>query len=117
MEANGQFAKEASLERRLHLVLLINTVFVAISLTWWKEMALLMADPIQWATWQHVSPRPGYFEYPIILLWALPLVGCGAAWVMKKGRQLQWAVWVATFPLLYISTLVACFHLIPKLMR
>jgi hypothetical protein len=112
-----QFEKAASLERRLRLLLLVNAVFVALSLFWWKELASLMAHPLQWATWQHVSPRAGILEYPVVLLWALPLVGCAAAWVMKKGNQTQLALWMASFPLLYIATLVACFHIIPKLMR
>jgi hypothetical protein len=101
----------------LRRLLLLNAWFVVLSLFWWKELAVFMADPLQWATWQHVSPRAGILEYPVVLLWALPLTGSAAAWVMKKGNQTQLALWMASFPLLYISTLIACFHVIPKLMR
>jgi Sec-independent protein secretion pathway component TatC len=117
MRAESEAEKQENLGRRLLLISIFNVGFVTFALLWWKDLAQIVSAPLQWATWQSVSPRPSVFEYPIILLWTLPIAGTALAWLLKQGGQMRLALWLSSFPLIYIGSLIAGFHLIPALMR
>lgn len=60
----------------------VNLAFAALNVFMWSIVALVLADPISWATWSplgSVGSRPDLFEYPFVLLWAMPLAGSGVA--------------------------------------
>ena len=112
-----QLAKEVDLERRLRMLCGFNVLLIAVSLAAWSSIVRIAADPLQWATWQYVSPRPGYRGYPLVMVWGLPLAGLLVAWALQRGGSTRIAVWAAGFPLLYLGTLGVCFHVLPLLIR
>jgi hypothetical protein len=106
-------AADEQLDKRLRIVAALDIAFVAMAIFWSALMARLVADPLEWATWKNVSASPGLFDYPFLLLWMLPLTGLACAWILTKGGHKKLAVWSAGFPLMYLSTIVACFYAVP----
>lgn len=106
----------AAIERRLSLMLVINVALSAAMLLWWHDLSRYLADPIRWATWENIGPNTGTFEYPFVMLWVLPLVAFGIAWTLRMAGSRRKALWIASFPVFYLGTLVACFYIAPRLM-
>ena len=94
----------------LQTVGLINLAFAAANIFLWSFVAVVVADPIAWATWSSfgsVNRRPDLFEYPFIMLWGLPLLGSGVATINNFLGFKQMAKVAAVFPLaLFGLTLV-----------
>jgi hypothetical protein len=89
---------------------LLNIMFAAANVFLWSVLAMVMADPIAWATWHSlgsVNRRPDLFEYPFILLWGLPLLGSGVGALNNLLGFPRLAKVSASFPLaLFTLTLV-----------
>ena len=86
----------------LSTVGLINLAFAAANVFLWSFVAVVVADPIAWATWSSfgsVSRRPDLLEYPFVMLWGLPLLGSGVATVNNFLGFKQMAKVAAVFPL------------------
>jgi hypothetical protein len=88
----------------------INLTFAAANIFLWSVVALVLADPIGWATWSSlgsVGRRPDLFEYPYVMLWGLPLLGSGVATLNNFLGFKRAARVAALFPLsLFIVTIV-----------
>ena len=86
----------------------INLMFAALNVFMWSVVALVLADPISWATWSPlgaVTHRPDLFEYPFVLLWALPLAGSGVAALNNFLGFKRMAKLAAAFPIsLFVVT-------------
>lgn len=88
----------------------LNVAFAAANIFLWSFVALVVADPIGWATWSSlgsIGHRPDMFEYPYVLLWALPLLGTGMATINDFLGFKRLANVAAVFPLsLFAMTLI-----------
>ena len=115
MDENYHTARTDQIQRRLAVAMLVNAAFAGGVIMRAEATALLLVDPIRWATWTAMSSRPDLFEFPFVMLWAMPVLAVGIAWVLKTGGALRVAVWVSCFPLLYLGTLFGCYHVLPRL--
>lgn len=80
----------------------INIAFAGLNLFLWSVVAIVLADPISWATWSplgSVNHRPDLFEYPYVLLWGLPLAGSGVAALNNFMGFKRMAKVAALFPI------------------
>lgn len=92
----------------------INLLFAGGCIFLWSVMAFIVADAMTWATWGFLGhSRPDFFDYPFLLLWALPLGGNCAAWLLRKADKEKLAVTAAMFPLFLLSTVVLWYNVMP----
>ena len=112
-----QNAKTNDLDRRLRLMASVNVIFIALIFLAWNPTVRLVGEMMQWATLEHVSPRAGILDYPLTLMWGLPVVGTCLAWIFRQSGSYSLALWAAGFPLLYLGALVAGFYIVPLMMR
>ena len=98
----------------LALMTVINLAFAGTTVFAWAMIAIFVAEPISWATWSHVGihSRPGLLEYPFILLWLLPSVGTGIAWICDRLTLRKLSRFTVLFPLLLIGLSVAWFNIV-----
>ena len=113
--SNGVRARP--LPRGVRLLLILNVIFSAAVLSAWTYVAMFLAEPIAWATWIRVY-RSGnilydFFEYPFVMLWALPMGAICSAWMAVKADRDRLAFSCALFPVLGLSLVVAWYHLAP----
>jgi hypothetical protein len=99
--------------RFLTVLFAINGLFVAGIMWWWHGMSLFISEPVRWATWQPLGPRPSMLDYPFYLLWALPAGAVLCAWFARKFGNMRMACGVAFFPVFYLSLIVGWFYLAP----
>lgn len=107
---------QGHLDRRIRAVAMLNVGFSAAMMWLWSDIPHSLADPVRWATWAPLRPHPGLLEFPFVLLWGLPMAGTALAWLLRQGGSKRLALWVVSFPLLYLGILLACFHVVPQLM-
>lgn len=107
----------SKLDTHLRLMLLANVTFATVVVFGWSYLADTFDGPIQWATWTPIGRNPQLLDYPFVLLWLLPLIGIGVAWLLQSTGARRLAMASSAFPLLYLATLVACFHAAPLLTR
>lgn len=86
----------------LSTMAVVNLAFAVLNIFLWSVVALVLADPISWATWSPlgaVGQRPDLLEYPFVLLWALPLAGSAVAALNSFLGFKRMAKVAAMFPL------------------
>lgn len=91
-----------------------NVVFAAANVFYWSSLAMILADPIAWATWSSlgsISHRPELGDYPFVLLWTLPLLGSGIAAINHVLGFRRMARVAALFPLSLIGLTICCWTL------
>jgi hypothetical protein len=113
MEENAENRRRRLTSRFLFLLIVINAVFALGVLLWWHLMAVVMAEPVRWATWQAMGPRPRIFDYPFVMIWMLPACAIGAAWLARQFGKMRLACGFAFFPVFYLSLMVGWFYLAP----
>jgi hypothetical protein len=113
MEITAENRRRQRNSRFLFAMIVINCVFALGVLLWWHWMAAVMAEPVRWATWRALGPRPGILEYPFILLWVLPVSAVSAAWLARQFGNMRLACGVAFFPVFYVSLIIGWFYLTP----
>lgn len=96
-------------------LLAINAVFVAAVVFAWAYVALVISEPLAWATWMPVgrSWRPGMLEYPFTLLWVLPGAGIISAWAARKSRNMPVANFCASLPIITLALMFGWYYLTP----
>ena len=109
-------ARKAHLDRRMRVVAMLNIVFSALMLGLWSDIPSTIAEPVRWATWTPLRAHPDLLEFPFVMLWGLPLAGVALAWPLRQGGSSRLALWVASFPMLYLGILIGCFYVVPQLM-
>ncbi len=92
----------------------VNLVFVGLCTFGWSLASILVADALSWATWSQVGrSMPEFYEYPFMLLWALPLGGSCAAWMCHKVRMERVSFACAFLPISLFSTIIGWYNLAP----
>jgi hypothetical protein len=99
----------------LMALMTINVVFVTLVIFAWAFVSLVISEPLAWATWMPVgrSWRPGMFEYPFTLLWALPGAGIVSAWSARKARNMSAAYFAAGVPIIILTLMFAWYYMTP----
>lgn len=113
MEVTAENRRRQRKSRFLVVLMAINAGFVLAVMLWWHWMAVVMSEPVRWATWQALGPRPAMFEYPFVLLWALPVSAVGFAWFARQFGKMRLACGLAFFPVFYLSLIVGWFYMTP----
>jgi hypothetical protein len=90
-----------------------NLLFATCTVFMWALMSLLLAEPVRWATEYGIGSRPELFEYPFLLLWAMPVAGSCSAWVAQRAEKFKLAYFLAFYPLLFLSLVVGWYYLAP----
>jgi hypothetical protein len=114
MEVTADNRRRRRNSRFLNSLFVVNAVFVAGILLWWHWMSIVMSEPVRWATWHAMGPRPSMFDYPFILLWLLPVSAVSVSWLAKKFGNMRMACAVAFFPVFYLSLIVGWFYFTPQ---
>lgn len=106
--------KDAAGHAQLLLILfIVNATFAVASVFFWTLLSLFVAEPIQWATWSGIAPRPDLMDYPFILLWALPAGGIVCAWLVKNSGRSRMACWLAFLPIVLLGLIFGWYYLVP----
>ncbi len=105
--------KTQQLDKRLRAIIALNAAFVVLVALAWSPAVRFAADALQWATLEQVSLRGGMLDYPLTLMWQLPLAGAAVAWVLRQGGSQSASILAAAFPLVYRTTLALCHQLVP----
>jgi hypothetical protein len=96
-----------------------NALFAAAVVFGWAFLAWVIAEPTAWAARTPIPHRstPDLFEYPFLLLWAMPAAGVAGAWVAEKLGRRGLAYAVALLPILYFNVIFGWFYLSPAGLR
>jgi hypothetical protein len=113
MELSLENRRRQRASRFLVALMLVNGAFLLVVLLWWQMMSIYMAEPVRWATWQALGPRPSMLDYPFVLLWTLPLGAMCAAWLARQFGNMRMACGLAFFPVFYMSLIVGWFYVAP----
>jgi hypothetical protein len=97
-----------------YALMAVNLLFAGGCMFWWSLMSLVIADAMSWATWGDIGRGvPDFFQYPFMLLWALPIGGSCLAWSFQKVYRERLAIAASLFPILLIGVIVAWYNLAP----
>lgn len=99
--------------RFLVALMVVNATFAATSASWFTIIAVLVAEPMRWATWYGLGSSPELFDYPFVVLWLLPVGGICGAWLAEKGHNRRLALFFALYPLLFLGLLLGWYYLLP----
>lgn len=113
-EDGTEAPKQAS--RAMAGLMTVNAVMSSAILFSWTYVSLFVAEPLAWATWMPISRGyglTGFFEYPFVMLWAMPLVGIGGAWVGLKGGRKTLAYAFAAIPPVMMILIVGWYYMTP----
>jgi hypothetical protein len=106
--------------RRIPVVLVglmaTNSLFAFAILFAWTYVALLVSEPLSWATWMPISRGQGLLgalEYPFVILWLLPLIGSFGGWVGIKGGRTTLAYAFVGVPLAMLLLVFGWYYLTP----
>ncbi len=99
----------------LTALLVINAGFVLAMLFAWTMISFFVAEPISWATWTPLShaSRPDLFDYPFVVVWALPTAGVILSWFAKSVQRYKLALTLALAPVLFLSMIFIYFYFVP----
>jgi hypothetical protein len=114
MEVTAENRRRLRKSRFLAALIAVNGAFVAAVVLWWHWMSVVMAEPVRWATWRAMGPRPEMLDYPFMLLWAMPAAAIGGAWFARQFGNMRLACGIAFFPIFYLGLLVGWFYLTPQ---
>lgn len=98
----------------------INSLVAVTMLAGWTFVSLFIAEPIEWATWMRVSRGSNFmdaFDYPFVLLWALPAGGITLAWIGTQSSKRGMAYASLTMPMVILGFMVGWFYLTPETWR
>ena len=87
---------------RLGLLSMINLGFAAANLFYWSRLSRYVADPLAWSTRADVERTTGIpvlFDYPFVLLWAMPVGGVVIAAVASALEMRTLARYAVVTPL------------------
>jgi hypothetical protein len=106
--------------RSIQVLTCLNLAVAMVFVLAWNEIGHLLKDPIAWATW-HPFHHSGFgldiFAYPFVLLWGLPMAGAVVGWVGTKSRRRGLAFASLLLPILMLTFIFGCYHVLPPEMR
>ena len=101
----------------LRMLMLTNIAFAALVLGAWTVTAMVVSDPISWATWRNIGGARSWDEiiqYPYLMLWSLPLCAVLAAWVAVQAKKWRLALGIAVTPILFLGLTIALYYILPN---
>lgn len=97
-------------------LMMANGLLASVIVFAWTYVALVVAEPLSWATWMPVSRGYGIIgllEYPFVMLWALPVLGAFGAWLsLQSGRKTLAYAFVGV-PLVMLAMVMGWYYLAP----
>jgi hypothetical protein len=102
--------------RTLFALMTANGLFSTAIVFAWTYVALIVAEPMSWATWMPVSRGYGILgllEYPFVLLWGLPLLGVLGAWMSMQARRKVLAYAFVGVPLVMLALVMGWYYFAP----
>jgi len=105
------------LSRGMLILMGADVVFAAAILFAWTYISFFVAEPLAWATWMPINRGygiSGVLEYPFVMLWMLPLVGVGCAWLSLKAGRKPLAYACVAVPLVMLALVLGWYHLTPS---
>jgi hypothetical protein len=103
--------------RTLLTLMMANGLFSTAIVFAWTYIALVVAQPLSWATWMPVSRGyglMGLLDYPFVLLWGLPLLGVFGAWMSMQARRKVLAYAFVGVPLVMLALVMGWYYLAPS---
>jgi hypothetical protein len=113
MEVTAENRRRQRKSRFLIALMAINVGFALGVLLWWHWMSVIVSEPMRWATWQALGPRPSLLDYPFVILWGMPVSAIGGAWFARQFGNMRLACGFAFFPVFYLSLIIGWFYLTP----
>lgn len=107
---------QARSARLLSLICMVDLIIALTVLFMWTAVSFYFAEPLAWATWMPVRRGTQFvelFEYPFVLLWAMPLACIGIAWFAKRSGKRALALTAALFPIVVLGMIYGWYHLVP----
>ncbi len=101
----------------LRALMMTNIAFAALVLGAWTVTAMVISDPISWATWRTIGGASGWEEliqYPYMMLWSLPLTAVLAAWIAVQARKWRLALGIAMTPILFLGLTIVLYYVLPN---
>lgn len=102
--------RDDQLDRRLYAIFAVNLLIAGLALFGWRLIHPVIAEPLRWGTGIFVAANAEPLEYPINMLWAVPIVTIAAAWILRIDGKRARAVTLASAPLIFLTILVICYH-------
>lgn len=102
--------------RLLMALIMANGLFSTAIVFAWTYVALVVAEPLSWATWMPVSRGyglSGLLEYPFVMLWGLPLLGVFGAWLSMQAGRKGLAYAFVGVPLVMLALVMGWYYLAP----
>ena len=95
-------------------LVLANGGFAFMVVFVWALAAILIADPISWATWSSVDRNRelSLLTYPTSILWMLPTLALAAGWIARKGRRERLALGVMLMPVMLFALTIVSYHVL-----
>ncbi len=103
--------KDDQLDRRLYIIFAVNLLVAGLTLLGWPLLQPIVAGPLQWGTGNYVGSHPELLAYPVVSLWSAPVLAMAIAWILRSEGQRQWAITLASAPLIFLAILTVCYHL------
>lgn len=96
--------------RFVRLMAVVNITFAAVVLFAWPQIAAYLEGPMSLAADEGIARRPGFAEYPYVLLWTLPVLATLGAWIATRSGHFLFAKCLTAYPALVILGTVFWFH-------
>lgn len=95
-------------------LVLANGGFAFLVVFVWALAAIVIADPISWATWAPVDRNSelSLLTYPTNILWMLPAMALAAGWAARKGRHERFALGIMIMPVILFALTIASYHVL-----
>ena len=96
--------------------MLINVTFSALVLGAWTVLAVLVSDPIAWATWHSITGVRTWAEvtsYPYVMLWVVPLLGVAGSILARQLNLRTAAIGIALAPIAGFGLTFVWYYMAP----
>ncbi len=103
-------SKDDRLDGRLYAIFAANFLLVGLTFFGWALIYPIVAGPLRWGTGTFIGSHAEPFDYPINVLWAVPIVAMVLAWILRIEGQRSRAITLAAAPLMFLTILVICYH-------
>ena len=102
--------------RLLPIICMVDLIIAFSVLFLWTAVSFYIAEPVSWATWMSVRRGTQFielFDYPFVLLWAMPLACIAIAWFARRAKKRALAFAAALFPIVVLGLIFGWYHLVP----
>ena len=96
--------------RFVRLMAVVNITFACIIFFAWPQVSAFLDTPLSVAANVGIARRPGFAEYPYVLLWTLPILGSLGAWIAGRSEHFLFSKFLAAYPAMVILAAVGWYH-------